>query len=215
LRVEQGAALGLFGPSGAGKSTLLECIAGIEHPDRGRICLDDIQLFPPPLPLYRRPLGYLTQEANLFPHLTAGQNVCFGLGNGALAGDQKRWVEELRERLQLEPVWQASATKISGGQARRVALARMLARRPRLVLLDEPFSGLDRATTRRLIDDLLTWSGILGFSMIAVDHQAENLQRLTRRAVVLEEGKIVQEGTWDDLYASPATPCLRGLLKAL
>lgn len=215
LRVGKGAALGLFGPSGAGKSTVLACIAGIEQPDRGLIQLGEIRLFPPPLPLNRRPLGYLTQEASLFPHLTVGQNVCFGLPNGGPPGDQQRWVTELRERLELGPLWRSPATRISGGQARRVALARMLARRPRLVLLDEPFSGLDRGAVRTLIDDLLAWSKSLGFSMIAVDHQAENLQRLTPRAVVMEAGKIVQEGSWEELCSCPATSRLRELLSPL
>jgi peptide/nickel transport system ATP-binding protein len=102
---------------------------------------------------------------------------------------------------------------ISGGQARRVSLARRLARKPPLVLLDEPFAGLDRQLVRELIDDLIFWSQTMGFSMIAVDHQAEVLQRLCpRRAIVLEQARIVQQGTWDELYRSPATPLLRSLL---
>jgi ABC-type sulfate/molybdate transport systems ATPase subunit len=122
----------------------------------------------------------------------------------------------LRDRLQLGPLWNAPASLISGGQARRVSLARMLARRPPLVLLDEPFAGLDRGLARELIDDLLLWSQSIGFSMIAVDHQAEVLRRLCpARAVVLEEGQIKQQGSWEELYQTPATPLLRSLLSPL
>jgi peptide/nickel transport system ATP-binding protein len=113
-------------------------------------------------------------------------------------------------------MWNAPASLISGGQARRVSLARMLARRPPLILLDEPFAGLDRQLVRELIDDLLGWSRSIGFSMIAVDHQAEVLRRLCpQQVMVLEDGKIVQQGAWQELYASPATPLLRSLLADL
>ena len=92
----------------------------------------------------------------------------------------------------------------------------MLARKPGLVLLDEPFAGLDRDLVRELIDDLVLWSRTLGFSMIAVDHQAEVLRRLCpEQAMVLEEGKVVQRGSWKDLYGAPATPLLRSLLSPL
>jgi ABC-type sulfate/molybdate transport systems ATPase subunit len=217
LEIGAGESVGLFGASGAGKSTVLACIAGIEEPDQGSVTLGDLQFFPPSLPLHRRPVGYLTQEPGLFPHLTVAENVCFGIPKAlARSKEQAAWIETLRDRLQLGPQWHAPAALISGGQARRVSLARMLARKPPLVLLDEPFAGLDRQLVRELIDDLISWSQALGFSMIAVDHQAEVLQRLcSRRAVVLEHGKIVQSGTWADLYSAPATPLLASLLGPL
>jgi ABC-type sulfate/molybdate transport systems ATPase subunit len=217
LELEPGASIGLFGASGTGKSTALACIAGIEDPDKGYVKLGHLDFFPPSLPLHRRPVGYLTQEPGLFPHLTVGENVCFGVGGErAASGDQAAWIETLRDRLQLGPLWQASAALISGGQARRVSLARMLARKPSLVLLDEPFAGLDRGLVRELIDDLTSWSRSLGFSMIAVDHQAEVLTRLCpQRAIVLEHGKVVQSGTWEELRSAPATPLLRSLLAPL
>jgi len=217
LELEPGASIGLFGASGTGKSTALACIAGIEDPDEGYVKLGDLEFFPPSLPLHRRPVGYLTQEPGLFPHLTVGENVCFGVGGGrAAGGDRACWIETLHDRLQLGPLWHASAALISGGQARRVSLARMPARKPPLVLLDEPFAGLDRGLVRELIDDLISWSHSLGFSMIAVDHQAEVLARLCpRRAIVLEHGKVVQSGSWDELRGAPATPLLRSLLAPL
>jgi len=210
LELASGDALGLFGGSGAGKTTVLACIAGIEEPDDGFVQLDDLRLFPPSLPLHQRPLGYLTQDANLFPHLTVSENVRFGVA------EHNEWIETLREHLRLGPLWSAPASRISGGQARRVSLARMLARKPPLVLLDEPFAGLDRQSVRELIDDLVLWRQTLGFSMIAVDHQAEVLQRLCPRgAIVLEGGRVVQQGAWSDLYTAPATPLLRSLLSPI
>lgn len=217
LELEQGGSLGLFGASGAGKSTVLACIAGIEEPDEGVIEMEKLRLFPPSLPLHKRSIGYLTQDPGLFPHLTVRENVCFGISRDQAKGKQQAdWVSTLRERLQLGPLWDAPASLISAGQARRVGLARMLARKPPLVLLDEPFAGLDRQLVRELIDDLVFWNQTMGFSMIAVDHQAEVLRRLCpRQAIVLEQGKIVQRGTWEELCAAPATPLLRSLLAPL
>jgi ABC-type sulfate/molybdate transport systems ATPase subunit len=217
LELEAGSSVGLFGASGAGKSTVLACIAGIEAPDDGFVRLNGLQLFPPSLPLHRRPLGYLTQEPGLFPHLSVSENISFGISRDVAASSaQQQWIATLRDRLQLSALWNAPASMISGGQARRVALARMLARKPPLVLLDEPFAGLDRQLVRELIDDLIFWSRQIGFSMIAVDHQAEVLRRLCpQQAVVIEQGKIVQSGSWCELHNAPATPLLQSLLAPL
>ena len=217
LQIRKGGCLGLFGISGAGKSTVLSCIAGIEQPDGGSIRLGSLTFFPPSLPLHKRPIGYLTQQPNLFPHLRVSENVMFGIPKHlATDNEHAHWIETLRDRLQLAPFWNASAASISGGQARRVALARMLARKPDLVLLDEPFAGLDRQLVRELIDVLIFWNRTLGFTMIAVDHQAEVLQRLCpEQAIVMENGQAVQRGVWDELYRSPATSLLRSLLAPL
>lgn len=213
LRLERGGRLGLLGASGAGKSTVLSCIAGFEEPDAGEVRFDGQQFYPPNLPLHRRPIAYLTQHDLLFPHLSVGENVCFGLGNGdrdaALA-----WIGELTERLGLTPLWNAPARKVSGGQARRVALARMLARRPPLVLLDEPFGALDLPTLNDLVDAILQWQRKLDFTMVAVDHRAEILGRLCDRVAVIESGRIVQEGSWTDLVRSPATELTARLIGA-
>ena len=214
LQVAAGEACGLFGPSGAGKSTVLACIAGAETPDAGHVRLDELALFPPPLPLHRRPIGYLTQDASLFPHLDVAHNVGFGLTNGDAAAGAA-WIAELRERLQIASIWHQPAHAISGGQARRVALARMLARKPRLVLLDEPFSGLDRHLVRELIASLAEWHALLRFALVVVDHDVEVLERICPRTLVIEEGRVVQAGTWDELRAAPATPLLAQLLAPL
>ena len=217
IELASGGSLGLFGTSGAGKSTVLACIAGLEQPDSGYVEFEGTRFFPPPMPLHKRGVGLLTQDPGLFPHLRVSENVNFGIPR-ELANDaeQARWIATLKDRLQLEPVWHAPASLISGGQARRVSLARMLARKPRLVLLDEPFTGLDRQLMRELIDDLVYWSADLGFTMIAVDHQAEVLRRLCpEQALVIEAGAVVQRGDWESLYREPATPLLRSLLDPL
>lgn len=214
VSVDEGDACGLYGASGAGKSTTLACIAGTETPDDGYVRLGSETLFPPPRPLHARSIGYLTQDANIFPHLRVSENVRFGLTNG-VRSQTDAWVAELRERLALEPIWNQAAYTISGGQARRVALARMLARKPALVLLDEPFNGLDRHLVRELLTTLAAWQRELRFTMVVVDHEAEILERLCPRAIVLEEGQVVQDARWEELHAHPATPLLAQLLAPL
>ncbi|MGH7708893.1 MAG: ATP-binding cassette domain-containing protein [Vulcanimicrobiaceae bacterium] len=209
--VGTGEIVGLFGASGAGKSTVLSCIAGIEVLDDGFVRFDGVQLDPPHVPLHRRPIGYLTQAADLFPHLRVAQNVRFGLNGSA----DPAWLAELRERLQLDELWHAPATLLSGGQARRVALARMLARRPPLVLLDEPFAGLDRGIVRDLIEHVLDWQRRLRFTLIVVDHQAQVLERFATRVVVIEAGRVVQDAGWPQIRSAPATPLLASLVAPL
>ncbi|MGH9466992.1 MAG: ATP-binding cassette domain-containing protein [Terriglobales bacterium] len=201
-----GGALALFGATGAGKSTVLHCIAGIEPPDTGRIVMDGETWFPPPLPLYRRRLGYLAQRADLFPHLSVAANVTFGLPRRESRAALSPWLTELRRRLGLEACWDAPARGLSGGEARRVALARMLARRPPLVLLDEPFSGLDRATVRDLVAALNAWRDEIGFALLVVDHQAEVLEALTSEVIFLQRGQASPPETWASLRrrADPA-----------
>lgn len=214
VRVPAGEACGLFGVSGSGKSTILACIAGAETPNAGHVTFDALTLFPPALPLHRRHVGYLTQDANLFPHLRVAENVRFGLANNVRDTDES-WLAELRDRLQLGPIWHEPAHAISGGQARRVALARMLARKPRLVLLDEPFSGLDRHLVRELLIAIMQWQKQLGFTMLVVDHEFDVLARLCPRAIAIEEGRVVQDASWGRLRAEPATPLLAQLLAPL
>jgi molybdate transport system ATP-binding protein len=214
LSMDPHGCLALFGRSGSGKSTVLSCIAGIEQPDGGYVRLNGRQFFPPHLPLNQRPAGYLTQEPHLFPHLTVAGNIAFGLGKQRTTAEEA-WLDHIRNSLGLAEIWQAPASRISGGQARRVSLARMLARRPPLVLLDEPFTGLDRQLVRELIEALLAWKREIGFCMIVVDHQAEILERLCSCVAILERGAILQQGSWDSVRAAPADPGLEQLLDPL
>jgi ABC-type sulfate/molybdate transport systems ATPase subunit len=214
LAVAPGGCLALFGPSGSGKSTILSAIAGIEQPDGGFVRLGDLALFPPPRPLDQRPIGYLTQEPHLFPHLTVARNVAFGIPSPR-PPEATQWLEHLRGSLGLAAIWNAPAAQISGGQARRVALARMLARRPPLVLLDEPFTGLDRRLVRELIEALLAWKSEIGFSMVVVDHRSEVLERLCPCVTVISRGRIVQQGSWQAVRANPADDEVQELLRPL
>jgi ABC-type sulfate/molybdate transport systems ATPase subunit len=211
IRLALGDRLAIFGASGAGKSTVLSCIAGLEVPDAGAVSLGHFVLFPPPLALHRRPLAFMTQKDLLFPHLTVAENVGFGLRDLRVDGNAA-WISELRERLRLRSVWASPAGKISGGQARRVAMARMLARRPPLVLLDEPFASLDRPLISELTQALIEWQRQLGFTLVAVDHRSDILQAMCPRAIVIERGRVVQEGDWSDISSAPATPLVGRLL---
>jgi molybdate transport system ATP-binding protein len=217
VRVGDGECCALFGASGAGKSTILACIAGVETPDAGHVEVGGRSFYPPPAPLHVRGVGYMTQDPDLFPHLSVAQNVRFGIANGATgaAGAANAWIGELRERLGLGPLWDAPAYAISGGQARRVAMARMIARKPRLVLLDEPFAGLDRHLVRELLPAIVEWQETLRFTLLVVDHDVEVLERLAPRAIVLEDGRVVQDAPWAALRRAPATPLLASLLAPL
>lgn len=225
LELAAGDALGLFGNSGAGKSTVLACLAGYEQPDAGSVRVGEAVWFrsadeaggATSVPPHRRDVGLLTQEAGLFPHLSVAENVLFGLdGTRRRDAETRHWVETLRDRLGLQPLWEAMPRAISGGQVRRVALARMLARRPRLVLLDEPFTGLDRPLVRELVRALAEWRAELGFSLIAVDHQPEVLRGLCpERVMAVEAGHVAQEGAWEMLHREPATELLRSQLAPL
>ncbi|AWP24731.1 ABC transporter ATP-binding protein [Acidiferrobacter sp. SPIII_3] len=203
--------LALFGPSGSGKSTVLSCLAGLETPDAGHIRCDAQTWFPPPLALHRRSVGYLSQREALFPHLSVAENVQFSLDASARA-HERAWIDEIRERLNLAALWHTRPHHLSGGQARRVALARTLCRRPRLVLLDEPFAGLDRPLVRELAAILKEWQERLRFTLLAVDHDPLVLEGLCPRVIALEEGRVVQRGDWSELARAPATPTLRALL---
>src|SRR5215468_12116448 len=111
LELEPGNSVGLFGASGAGKSTVLACIAGIEEPDDGHVEVNGLKFFPPSLPLYKRPIGYLTQEPGLFPHLSVGENITFGIPrHRASEKEHGDWIATLREQLQLTPQWDAPAS---------------------------------------------------------------------------------------------------------
>lgn len=211
IRLGRGERLAIFGASGAGKSTVLSCVAGLEAPDAGAIRFGELVLFPPALALHWRPLAYMTQKDLLFPHLSVAENVRFGLRD-LHAGGNGGWIDELRERLGLGPIWESPAVEISGGQARRVAMARMLARRPPLVLLDEPFASLDRPLIRELTQALIEWQRRLGFTLVAVDHRSEILRAICPRAIVIERGRVVQEGAWDEISAAPATPLVARLI---
>ncbi len=157
-------ALGIFGPSGAGKTTLLEIIAGVRKPDRGRILIDDVDITT--LKARERKIGYVPQDETLFPHMSVRANVTYG-------GKNVQIVEDLIDR---------SVAKLSGGERRRVALARALAINPRLLLLDELLAGLDEARKRQLID-------LLPRPLIFVSHERDEIAALCEHVVSIDRGQ--------------------------
>jgi molybdate transport system ATP-binding protein len=177
LRVDA-ARLAVVGPSGGGKTTLLDVIAGIE---RGRVVLDGQDLSR--LPLHRRSVGYVMQDAPLFPHLTVRGNLAYG--------PRATGVEEVAARLGIAHLLDRMPRNLSGGERRRAVLARALASRPRLLLLDEPFAGLDEAARR---DAMALLHGLADVPTVLVSHSPAEVLGLAERAVRIERGEVVAEG---------------------
>jgi iron(III) transport system ATP-binding protein len=208
LQVASGEILALLGPSGSGKTTLLRLIAGFEPPDEGRILISDRTVVDVAgsiwVPAEDRGVGMVFQDYALFPHLTVAQNVRFGLRNGSKSDRQSR-VEELLRLTELFPFGDRYPHELSGGQQQRVALARALAPRPRVVLLDEPFNGLDpelRPQMRREVAGILRQ---LGTAAVLVTHDQEEALGMADQVAVIRHGELQQVGTPEDIYYSPTT----------
>jgi iron(III) transport system ATP-binding protein len=205
LRVPSGSLTVILGPSGCGKTTLLRLIAGFERPDRGTITIDGQTVCDErtSLPPERRQIGYVAQEGALFPHLDVAANITFGLPFRERR--ERGRVAELLELVGLDPALaRRQPHELSGGQQQRVALARALAPRPRVVLLDEPFSALDAALregTRRAVADALARAGA---TAILVTHDQAEALSLATQVAILRDGTLAQVGTPAELYAAPA-----------
>jgi iron(III) transport system ATP-binding protein len=199
LRVADGTTLAIVGPSGCGKTTILRLIAGFEEPDAGTIAIGGTMVAGPAwVPAHRRGIGYVPQDGGLFPHLSVGDNVMYGL-----RGSDRREAR-LGELLDLVSLDQALATRrpdeLSGGQQQRVALARALAIEPRLMLLDEPFSALDadlRAETRHAVRHVLDRTGT---TAIVVTHDPVDAHDFATVVAVMAEGRIARSGAPADIY---------------
>jgi ABC-type molybdate transport system ATPase subunit len=194
----------IFGPSGAGKTTILECIAGLTAPGVGRITLADasgangeatgdgetlfdseqkINLTP-----QQRRVGYVFQHLALFPHMSAAENIAFGIiSNGAR---RETLVQDILDRFRITHVAGRRPGDISGGERQRVALARALVTRPRILLLDEPFSALDDALKQEIIDDLKLWLGRFSIPVLFVTHDRSEAAALGQRMLLLNDGRI-------------------------
>jgi iron(III) transport system ATP-binding protein len=204
LAVAAGSRTAVVGPSGSGKTTLLRLIAGFEAPDAGRITLAGELLAdgPASLPAHLRGIGIVTQDGGLFPHLTVADNIGFGLPRRDRGRSAR--IRELMAMVELDPgLARRRPHELSGGQQQRVALARALARRPRLMLLDEPFSALDtglRAGTRRAVAALLDAEGI---ATILVTHDQEEALAFADQLAVFRSGRLAQAGPPRELYLKP------------
>lgn len=206
LELAQGSLTAIVGASGCGKTTLLRLIAGFETPDAGTIAIAGRQVASATsaVPPHRRSVGYVAQDGALFPHLTVGQNVAYGLSGTARRSAVRTRVAELLETVSLEPSLASRRPhQLSGGQQQRVALARALAREPDLMLLDEPFSALDtglRASTRKAVAGLLTRAGV---TTLLVTHDQEEALSVADQVAVMRDGRFTQVGTPEQVYRQP------------
>lgn len=205
LSVEAGSRVAIVGPSGSGKTTLLRVIAGFEAPDTGTVTLDGQMLADGPAiaPAHRRRIGYVAQDGALFPHLDVAGNLGFGIPRNE-PGREAR-LRELMELVELDPAMLARRPhELSGGQQQRVALARALARKPALMLLDEPFSALDtglRENVRQAVARVLSRAGI---TTVLVTHDQGEALSFADQLAVMREGRLVQTGRPAELYWQPA-----------
>jgi ABC-type Fe3+/spermidine/putrescine transport system ATPase subunit len=205
---KEGEVLGLLGPSGCGKTTLLRCIAGLEQIDSGRILLDGKvvnspveKIFVPP---EKRRLGFVFQSYALWPHMTVRQNIAYGL-NGLSKQDREERIASSLELVGLPDIGDRYPSQLSGGQQQRVALARSIAYEPKLLLLDEPLSNLDQKERERVRGELRSLLDRIGITTIFVTHDQEEAFVVCDRVILLNNGRIEQEGTPDRLYSSPAS----------
>lgn len=202
LEVAPGEIVALLGASGSGKSSLLRAIAGLEPLAGGRITWDGLDLTG--LPVHRRGFGMMFQDAQLFPTMNVGGNVAYGL-HGRPAAERQARVAELLELVGLPGYGRRRVTELSGGQAQRVALARSLAPQPRLLLLDEPLSALDRALRERLVEDLGVVLRATHTTAVYVTHDQDEAFTLADRVVVLAEGRVLADAASDELWRHPPT----------
>lgn len=191
----------LFGASGAGKTTLLRILAGLTPPSRGIITLNKNHLVDTrhkvATPSGTRRIGFVMQQAPLFPHLTAAENIAFGLNHWALAEREGR-VQELLRLFDIEALAPRKPRELSGGERQRIALAQVLAPRPELLLLDEPFNALDVPTRAAIVEKLIS----TGIPVLYVSHDLADAWQINADAILLESGKITAQGETRTVLAS-------------
>jgi molybdate transport system ATP-binding protein len=196
----------LFGPSGAGKSTLLDCLAGLVRPDAGRIAIGDEALFDSAsranLPPQRRRMAYVFQSLALFPHMTVEENVSYGLAHLQEQALRAR-VREILAAFRVENLKARKPGEISGGEKQRVALARALVTLPRLLLLDEPLTGLDAALKAAIVEDLRAWNAAQRIPILYVTHSREEVDALGERVIAMDYGRVVSAGTPQEVLDAP------------
>jgi ABC-type Fe3+/spermidine/putrescine transport system ATPase subunit len=194
----------LLGPSGCGKTTLLRLLAGFERPDEGRILLggEDITDRKP----YRRPLNMMFQSYALFPHMTVERNVAYGLRMERRPKEEiQETVREALATVQMTELAKRRPAQLSGGQRQRVALARALVKRPKVLLLDEPLSALDRQIRGEMQIELKRLQHAVGITFVVVTHDQEEALGLADRIAVMRDGEVLQVGTPDELYRRPSS----------
>ena len=202
--IAKGEIFALLGSSGCGKTTLLRMLAGFETPTSGRIILNGQDLAG--LPPYARPLNMMFQSYALFPHLTVWDNVAFGLRRDGLpSGEVAQRVDAMLKLVQLTKFGKRKPHQLSGGQQQRVALARSLAKKPQLLLLDEPLGALDKKLREETQIELVNIIEEVGVTCVMVTHDQEEAMTMATRIAIMSEGKILQVGAPQVIYESPAT----------
>jgi iron(III) transport system ATP-binding protein len=201
--------LGLLGESGSGKSTLLRIIAGFESPDSGQVVVDNEVLvgdecFVKP---EKRDVGMIFQDYALFPHLSVEQNISFGVKSS----QEKLRVNELIDLFELGDQLNKKPAQLSGGQQQRVAIARALAAKPRVLLLDEPFSNLDQSLRRKVRAEIKRVNTEFGIPLVMVSHDPEDALELADRIAVIQNGKLIQIDTPENLYNHPVNEYIGSL----
>jgi molybdate transport system ATP-binding protein len=196
----------LFGPSGAGKSTLLDCLAGLVRPDAGRIAIGEEALFDSAnranLPPQKRRVAYVFQSLALFPHMSVEENVSYGLAY--LQGQERRArAGEILAAFRVENLKTRKPGEISGGEKQRVALARSLVTLPRLLLLDEPLTGLDAALKAAIVEDLRAWNAAQRIPILYVTHSRDEVDALGERVIAMDHGRVVSAGTPQEVLDAP------------
>ena len=204
LDIAKGEIFALLGSSGCGKSTLLRMLAGFETPSAGRIVLNGRDLAG--LAPYERPINMMFQSYALFPHLTVWDNIAFGLRRDGRPKDEiATRVEAMLRLVQLERYASRKPHQLSGGQQQRVALARSLAKRPQLLLLDEPLGALDKKLREATQIELVNIIEQVGVTCVMVTHDQEEAMTMASRIAVMSEGRFLQVGSPADIYETPTT----------
>ena len=202
LSIYQREFFALLGPSGCGKTTLLRMLAGFETPSEGNITLDgaDISTIPP----YLRPVNMMFQSYALFPHMTVEGNIAFGLKQDRMPkGEIDARVQEMLKLVKLEPFARRKPDQLSGGQRQRVALARSLAKKPKVLLLDEPLGALDRKLREETQFELMDIQQEQGVTFVIVTHDQEEAMTVADRIAIMDHGKLVQVGPPVEIYEQP------------
>jgi molybdate transport system ATP-binding protein len=196
----------LFGASGAGKSTLLDCIAGLVRPDDGQITVAGEVLFNSERGIHllapKRRIAYVFQTLALFPHLNVEENVAYGL-SALRKGEIRARVAAILKVFRVEKLRKQKPGEISGGEKQRIALARSLVTEPRVLLLDEPLTGLDAELKSAIVDDLRAWNAAKGIPILYVTHSREEVDALGERVIALDNGRVVSAGAPMDVLRAP------------
>src|SRR5579864_6170064 len=204
LSIYKGEMFALVGASGCGKTTLLRMLAGFAEPSSGRILIDGVSMSG--VPPYERPVNMMFQSYALFPHMTVERNVGYGISRMKMdTATRKSRIHEALEMVQLTQVAARKPHQLSGGQRQRVALARALIRRPKVLLLDEPLSALDKKLREQTQFELMDLQYKVGITFVVVTHDQDEAMALATRIAVMDRGRVVQVGTPSEIYEFPAS----------